>query len=116
MKRLEFVDALREHARDTAVASVFSVLERPPGRRPAARLLELSEWFGRLTPSDKERLRQVLELSAAETLFGVLAIIDGSRQVEGHGPKGTFEIRHVDADGTPTLIAGPTLSPLHELL
>jgi len=117
MKQEEFVGALRDLARDAAVEGVLSVVSNPPGRRPAPELLELSGWHRQLSDADRQRLRRMLELVAHQAVFGVLSVLDGTRQVEPTlGPKKHFEIRRVSSSGDSEVLAGPEMAPLHELL
>lgn len=117
MNQQTFVDSIRRHVRDAAVEGVLSILKRPPGRRPAQELLDLSAWYQRLADDDKARIERVLALVAHQVVFGLFAVVDGARTIEEQpGPKGRFELRHVSPSGDVTTIAGDGLAPLHELL
>jgi len=117
MNQDEFTKRLRSVALDPAVDGVIGIVRAPPGRRPAQDLVELSRWFTTLSADDIGHVREMMELVAHQAVFGVLAILDGSRQVEEtQGPKGHFELRHVTADGESTVLAGPGTGPIHEQL
>lgn len=49
-----FVEAIVSCVRDTAVEDTLSVMEKPPGRKPRKKDLELSEWYNKQSISDKE--------------------------------------------------------------
>lgn len=117
MKQEEFVDRVRTHVRDAAVEGVLSLLQRPPGRRPAAELADLGAWYAQLAPEDRDRVRRLLVLAGDQLVFGMFAVLDGSRIIETHeGPKGHFDLRHVDPSGAETVLVGDGASMLHELL
>lgn len=79
MTREEFVSALKKVARDGAVDAVLDNLADPPGRRPAPELVEASEWFKKLGPEERERVRWVAAQAAHACLFGVFAVLDRAR-------------------------------------
>jgi hypothetical protein len=117
MNQQTFVDLVRQHVRDEAVEGTLSLLQQPPGRRPATGLLELSTWYEGLSARDKDRVGGLLALVAHQATFGVLAVLDGSRTFEqAPGPKGHFELRHISSEGAETTLTGEAASPLHELL
>lgn len=117
MNQQRFVDIVREHVRDAAVAGVVSLLERPPGRRPASDLVDLSSWYGRLSQEDRDRVRRALTLAAHQVVFGMFAILDGARAVEeAPSPRGRFEVRYVSPSGDESVIVGDDVAPLHEML
>lgn len=116
MKQNDFVDVLRVEAINAAVMDTLAILEDPPGRQPDPELVELAAWFDDLPAEHRGLLRRVLEHATRSAVFGVLAILDGVRQSEGVGPKGHYELRHVDADGRVEVLLATETSPLHELL
>jgi hypothetical protein len=116
MKQQTFVDALRQHVNAAAVEGVLAVLQSPPGRRPGPEVRELSGWYLGLTPRDRERVRALLTLTGHHVLFGVLAVLDGVRAIEGPGPKGHFELRYVSPSGESTTLVGAGAPLLHEAL
>lgn len=116
MNAVDFVDSIRTLVRDAAVVDAISVVEKPPGRRPGAEMLELSAWFNALAESDRLLVRRLLEIVAHGAVFGLLAVLDGSRTVvPSDGTRGYFELRHVHGANSDVL-SGPAGDVLHELL
>ena len=111
----QFVDTLRLVVRDAAVNGTLTLVENPPGRRPPSELMELHAWFGRLSDADRSMIRRMLEMVAHHSLVGILCVLDGSRATEPAGPKGHFELKHVAADGSVSLLEDGTGTALHEL-
>lgn len=116
MTQDEFVDALRQYARDAAAKQTLAAISNPPGRRPAADLVALAQWLNALPPDDADAVRRVADLVAHSAVFGVLAILDGARAIEPPGAKGTFELVHISPQGVRSTLASPSLSSLHDLL
>jgi len=112
----EFVDAVRAYAIDAATIDVATLLENPPGRRPSAELRQLSEWYRRLSEDERAMVLHAFSMVARAAVFGVFAILDGSRRVDPRAPTNDyFELRHV-RDGEEQILSGPKGSVLHELL
>ena len=88
----EFVKGLREVVLARAVDSTLSSIESPPGRRPRRELIEANTWYQTLSEQDRARLREVASMVAHQAVFGVLAVLDGSRVVENTPDKGTFKL------------------------
>ncbi len=116
MKAKDFVDRVRAVVLDASVSDTISIMTTPPGRRPAGHLVEVSAWFKRLGDVDREMVKRIIEIGARQCIFGLLSVLDGSRQVESSvGPKGYFELRYVK-DGIEDVLSGPRGEVLHELL
>ncbi len=112
----QFVDGVGEVVLKASVSSTISVLDKPPGRQPPRSLTALSTWFKRLHTTDREMVEAVLTMVARQSVFGFLAVLDGSRPIEpSMGPKGHFELRYVKDENQYDL-AGPRGKVLHELL
>jgi len=109
----EFVDRIKIVVRDAAALGMLSTLQHPPGRRPAAELLEQAAWYNSLTDDQKRILSSVLAGVADQAVFGFLCVLDGVRTIEDSSSKGHFELRYVQ-DGV-TVLNPPTGDPLHEL-
>ena len=92
MKPDDFVDALKSECRDAAVAGCLASFKKPPGRKPAAELLRVSQWFHSLSAADREVLKLALMDVADSTLFGVLCVLDGVRVVEDSDEKSEFTL------------------------
>jgi hypothetical protein len=116
MNAEDFVEALRTHVMEAAVADTISILQRPPGRSPSPELVELSNWLKGIPQDDAQKVERVLALCARQVLFGVFAVIDGSRAIDPRAGVGDhFELRHVHAEGV-EILAGPAGAVLHDLL
>jgi hypothetical protein len=115
MNAAEFVAAIRSEVQDSATEEVMSLLQRPPGRRPAPALATLSQWFNGLSEADRQRVKEVAALASHQAVFGFLAVLDGARVIEDPADRGTLELRHVKA-GQPTLLNGPSGPLLHDIL
>ncbi len=114
MTPVEFVDAVVESCRDGAVSACVEILERPPGRRPATRLVELSEWFKALPVRDREFVIAAMRQASGATLFGVLCVIDGVRVIEPSGEKSEFHLTAI-RNGVESQIS-PSETFLHDLI
>ncbi len=112
----DFVAAIRDVVMDASVADTVAVVERPPGRRPAVELVALSDWYNQLSDADRTMLKRMLALVARSAVFGLFAVLDGSRKVDSTaGASDYFELRHVHGS-TDDVLSGPEGEPLHELL
>jgi hypothetical protein len=115
MNAAEFVAAIRTEVQDSAAEETISLLQRPPGRRPAPALVSLSQWFNSLPEADRQRIREVAAMASHAAVFGFLSVLDGVRVIEDESEKGTFDLRYVKGDQT-TLLNAPTEPPLHDIL
>ena len=88
----DFVKILRNRAMNAAVAGTAALLESPPGRKPSHELVEVSEWYHKLTEQDRTILMRVLRMTSYQAVFGVLAILDGVRTVNDGYDEGTFRL------------------------
>jgi hypothetical protein len=115
MNASEFVDAIRSEVKDAATQDVMSLLERPPGRRPAPNLVSLSHWFNALPEADRLRVREVAAMASHAATFGLLTVLDGVRVIEDGADRGTLELRHIKGEAS-TLLNDPNGPVLHDLL
>lgn len=112
----EFVDAIRKVVVDAAVTGTIEIAQSPPGRRPSPDLVEVSGWFKSLGASDKSMVQRMLQMTAHASVFGFLAVLDGSRAVVDYaGIDDYFELRHVHGTEVDVL-SGPNGVVLHERL
>ena len=115
MTNREFIRRIRKAVYEPAVEGSLAILEQPPGRRPCAALLELSQWFNQLLPEDKERVRGTMQLAARAAVFEMLAVLDGVTAIREAGEEaGLLELRY-SAGGRSILLNDPTAEPLHDL-
>ena len=94
----KFVRAVKATCSDTEGGDVIRSLKNPPGRRPSASLLRLSEWFHRFSPADQAMLLEALNDAAERAVFGFLCVLDGVRAIETGSEKGSLEIYYVNVD------------------
>jgi len=114
MTREEFVDAVRLQAMDAAVRTTVQTLVQPVERRLSEESVNVSNWYRTLTPDDRTHIETVVRRAAFNAVFGVLAILDGVRPVEGAGEKGTFELTY-EKQSTRILLNDPTQELLHDM-
>ena len=91
MNARTFVRAIRESVYKTVAPAVTESLESPPGRRPDAELVRLSEWFRTLGSSDRANVTAVADMAADLATYNFLLVLDGLRAIEPVGPKGQLE-------------------------
>lgn len=114
MTATEFILIIKQVVHDSTVNGCISLLEKPPGRKPSAKLVELSHWFNQLNDQDKEMIHSIIELASRQAIFGLLAVIDGVRQIEDSKSKGTLELRFNEV-GNSLIINDPNEEYLHNL-
>lgn len=112
MNSEEFVDSLRVHVGEAAVEDVISNLKNPPGRRVLLREQQCSDWYNALSEEGVRRVNEIIASAVHDTLFGVLAVLDGARTISNEG--GRFELTHV-ADHR-VVLNDPQGVSLHELM
>lgn len=111
MKPERFVAGLVHVVHEPSVSDNIAMLEAgPSGRRPQARLVELSRWYQGLSPADQLRVRQVLELGVHSALFGTLCVLDGARSLKGSTDFALYSVTEADS----VLINGPNEEALHD--
>ncbi len=104
-----FVEAIKRYVRDAAVEDTISNLKRPPGRRISPKEKARSDWFNGLSKIDADHVEDVVKNAVDEAIFGLFAVLDGSRVIEG----GRFELSHVN-EGC-ILLNNPNSIGLNEL-
>jgi len=114
MTAIEFIKSIKQVVYDSSVNGCVSLLQKPPGRKPSAKLVELSQYVNQLSDYDKEMMCSIIKLASSQTIFGLLAVIDGVRQIEDSEGKGTFELRFNKA-GNSEIINDPNEEYLHDL-
>jgi hypothetical protein len=78
----DFIEGVRMAVYHAAIDGVLKQLAKPSGRNPRADLAELSTWFNELVDQDKDRVASVVERAAAQSVFGMMAVLDGVRVVD----------------------------------
>ncbi len=113
MNSEEFVQAVKKYAGDSAVKSVVTNLQNPPGRTPPASLVQDSKWFSQLDETNKAHVLSIAARAADYALFGFFCIIDGARAAESGSEKGEFVITY-HRGGISQALNGPDVD-LHDL-
>ncbi|EGQ7779589.1 TPA: hypothetical protein ACHCBX_004592 [Vibrio parahaemolyticus] len=81
MDKVEFVKAIKEVVESSSVENTIENLSEPPGRSPDKRLLEQSNWFKSLPPSEQALVQGLIEDAVKESVFGMLCVLDGVRPI-----------------------------------
>jgi hypothetical protein len=105
MDSLQFVQAIRQVVRDSAVASTNTLSLELPDRR---------QWMQSLDSEGQRHLQDIVALTAHVTVFGFLCVLDGVRAIESGPNKGDLELRYRGFRGE-TLLNDPEREPLHDL-
>lgn len=92
MNKEIFINAITSEVYESTLSSVVSKLKHPPGRQPSAELVKQSQWFNSLENETKEMVQQIIKIAAHDAVFGVLAVLDGVRAIEGYGDKGELKL------------------------
>jgi hypothetical protein len=74
----------------------------------------VSQWFNQLPDADKAKVQDVVKLATRQSVFGVFAVLDGVRQVDGSENKGVLELRYCK-NGQSQLINDSNTQPLHDI-
>lgn len=116
MDQQQFVDALKTYAAIAAAEDTLGQWKSPSGRFPSQERLDQATWFNALSEQDRRMVQTLVGDTALATLFGVLCILDGSRQIE-RCEEAHLELARIEG-GRSTLLASSDFAaaPLHELL
>jgi hypothetical protein len=88
-----FVAAIRRYVRDAAVEDVIGKLKSPPGRRVLPDKKAKSDWFNGLSEANALHVQHVVEDAVDEAIFGLFAVLDGSRTI----CEGRFDLTYAGA-------------------
>lgn len=118
MDQKTFVDRLSAVVLDGLSRDLANYWHNPPGRMRSEMRSRRSEWLSEMSVTDREFLEEFGSEAARSALFGLLAVLDGSRTIEEPG-EGHLELRHISS-GRSEILASSALEastlPLHELL
>jgi len=110
----DFVKALTIVVEKTSIEDVIGSLEKPPGRRPKAELIEISDWYKSQSLDNQQQIRKLISESVKTTLFGFLCVIDGVRKISD--VDGSLELKFVaEMDGTVSSIKEGCFGDLHDI-
>jgi hypothetical protein len=105
----QFVDGIYAAVYKSAINTVLKTLANPPGRQPRRYQAELSSWYNSLADEDKQQVANVIREAVDQTVFGMLAVLDGVR---------TIDDEHSDLylrTGDGTLLNDPAGNELHAI-
>jgi hypothetical protein len=91
----EFVKAVKIQTSDATIKGTLKSLSSPPGRKPRAQDVHLSQWYNRLNSTDRQRLGEALREAAELAVFSFFCVLDGVSVVEATPDKGEVEIYFV---------------------
>jgi len=94
MNKEKFVDAIKIAVGQATEKDIKSILEKPIGRNPNERQVELSNWYKNLSATDKDNLHEVVKQTVDMCLFGTLCVIDGVRVIEDAPDKGELILEY----------------------
>lgn len=110
----EFINSVRQVVYESAIKGTLSIVSKPPGRKPSESLVAISNWFGGLSENEKQLFQHANAIAAHKATFGMLAVLDGVRQIEDSPAKGTLELHYLEGDQR-TLLNAPSAEALHDL-
>ena len=94
MNKEQFVDAIKIAVGQATENDIKATLEKPIGRNPDQRQVELSNWYKNLSETDKDNLYEVIKQTVDTCLFGTLCVIDGVRAIENSSDKGELILEY----------------------
>jgi hypothetical protein len=110
----QFVKALKMVVRDNTISGLIENFKKPPGRHPTGKFVNLSKWYLSLSDSDKEKIKEVIELAVDSSVFGILAVLDGVRAIEDDCSKGRINLTYVNGSSE-ILLNDPQNEYLHDM-
>lgn len=105
-----FVDLIKLHVRDAAIEDTLLNLKNPPGKRISPDERIRSDWFNRLSENDASLVESMIACGVEEAIFGLFAILDGSRVIY----EGRFELTYINNDES-VLLNDPEKVGLNEI-
>ena len=114
MNSSEFIESIKIAAGQLTTDDLVSNLENPPGRSPDKKLVELSDWYNSLNTSNKEKLHEIIKLAVGQSIFGILCVIDGVRQIESSLDKGEL-VLEFRKNGETIRLNDPNGEYLHDI-
>lgn len=94
MNQHDFVNMIRVAVEEAASKGVIDALRFPPGRRPDPQLLNLSNWFNGLSEEERSYLFKVVQMTAQQTVYNLLLLLDGLLAIESGPDKGRIELTY----------------------
>jgi hypothetical protein len=96
MNSIDFIKIIKKTVYDTCIINCLKILEKPPGKKPKQDIVLLSNWFNNLADDEKNKVKSIIAMSAKDSIFGFLSVLDGVRQIENFDSKAKLELRFID--------------------
>ncbi len=109
----KFVKVIRLVVAEDSTKGVISVLEKPPGRRPLQKLVDMSIWYNQLNENDKTVVGQIIKESVEAAVFHFLCVLDGVAAIENEN-KGELKLYYENGN-IQKLLNDPEMEFLHDL-
>src|SRR4051794_30105495 len=91
----EFVASIRVRVYEPAAEGCITLYRKPPGRKAAQPLVELSEWFVSLSEHDQTMVRKVARDVSRAAVFQFFCVLDGVSAIEDRPDKGDLSLLYV---------------------
>jgi hypothetical protein len=114
MDKNGFIKAIKTAVRDGSISGVVEDLLNPPIRNPNHKLVNLSKWYISLDQDSKDRIKQIVEMSVDDAIFGIMCVLDGVRSIEDYGQKGDLKLEYQKGEKI-VLLNDPNEESLHDL-
>lgn len=77
----DFVEVVYHAVYLSSIKDVVHIVTDPPGRKPKAEVLALSNWFLSLSATDRAMTIAMMRKTADAAVFGFFCILDGARPI-----------------------------------
>jgi hypothetical protein len=114
MNSNEFIESIKSGVEQSTLDGLKSLLEKPPAHSPSKELVGLSDWYKSLDISNKENMHEIIRLATKHSIFGMLCVIDGVRQIENTYDKGEL-VLEFHKNGEITRLNDPNEEFLHDI-
>jgi hypothetical protein len=112
MNSEKFVESIKRHVINAAIADTITNLKNPPGRKVPPEEKARSNWYNQLSDVELAQGNSIISDAIYEGIFGLLAVLDGVRSVSDEN--GVFELTYQGSDRV--LLNDPESISLHDLL
>jgi len=114
MHSKEFIETIKIVVEEASIKGIQENLNKPVGRHPDQKLIELSRWFNSLSLEGKSMVSKIIKESVEMSVFGFLCVLDGVRPIEDDEEKGKLELFY-EKNGSRILLNDPDQEYLHNL-
>ena len=115
MTKEEFVKILKVVVVNNSVKAVETNLEKPPGRLPQQKLVEMSNWLNSLESENKMFVKKVIEGSVEMAVFKFFCVLDGVSAIESGQEKGELILKY-EKEEVSIWLNNPDEEYLHNML